>query len=161
MITYDKRFEIINVLNPENQVIREDHDLSHTAFVPPRMVLKDTIAIFRDKENCLTFYDVRRQKFVAKCIFKVHDYQVVGDHLIMRTDYGYKKLVLPFLKESRDGDFLFYTFKNNSLMPNPFTSINDVLPSNKLEPLVEFAVYKSSWSTLNHSAAFLDAGRIT
>ena len=35
------------------------------------------------------------------------------------------------------------------------------IPSNKLEPLVEFSDFLSSWSTLNHTAAFLDVDRIT
>ena len=77
---------------------------------------------------------------MAECLFEVQDYRVVGDYLIIRTDYGYKKLVLPFIQESANGDFLFYK-AINSVLPNPFYSISDFLPRNKLEPLADFASY--------------------
>ena len=77
---------------------------------------------------------------MAECLFEVEDYRVVGDYLIIRTDYGYKKLVLPFKQELANGDFMFYKAINSAL-PSPFSSISDFLPRNKLEPLADFASY--------------------
>ena len=76
---------------------------------------------------------------MAECLFEVQDYRVTGDDLIIRTDYGYKKLVLPFIEESGNG-FMFYK-AINSVLPNTFSSISDFLPRNKLEPLADFASY--------------------
>lgn len=70
------------------------------------------------------------------------------------------KLDLPFSQKSRKGDFQFYTPKN-SVLPNPFTSVNDLIPKSRLEALVEFAFYPSCWSTLHQAAAYMDDGKIT
>ena len=77
---------------------------------------------------------------MAQCIFKVEEYHIVGEFLIIRTSNGYKKLYLPFQGKSKDGDFLFYK-AINSVIPNPLKSISDILPKNKLETLAEFASY--------------------
>ena len=54
---------------------------------------------------------------------------------------------------------MFYT-AIDSVIPNPFTSINDFIPDNDLERLKEFAVYKSCWSNLHHTVAKRDESRI-
>ena len=72
----------------------------------------------------------------------------------------YKKIALPLSQNSKNGDFLFYSAMD-SILPNPFTSINDLLPTNRLESLQEFAIYPSYWSTLHHAAAVMVEGRIS
>ena len=97
---------------------------------------------------------------MAECLFEVQDYRVAGDNLIIRTDYGYKKLVLPFIQESENGDFQFYKAIDSAL-PSPLSSISDFLPKNKLEPLAEFASYPSCQSSLLCAAVLPESGRIT
>ena len=55
---------------------------------------------------------------------------------------------------------MFYSVMD-SVLPNPFTSINDLLPTNRIESLKEFAVYPWRWSTLHHAAAVMVEGRIS
>ena len=98
------------------------------------------------------FYDVSRQKFAAQCdIKKVSSYNVAGDYLIIGTRGDYKKIALPFSQRLRDGDFLFYTALNDSILPNPLTSVKDLIPTNYLERLTDFTVYPSCFS-LSHYA---------
>ena len=83
----------------------------------------------------------------------VYSYHVVGDELIIgRGHENYRqnffKLDLPFSQKSRKGDFKYYAPKN-SVLPNPFTSVNDFIPKSRLEALLEFAFYPSCWSTLH------------
>ena len=74
------------------------------------------IVILIGKDSKLKFYDIYRQKFVAKCdIENVKGFYVVGDDVIIgirensKDKIKYKKIKLPFLPGSKDGDFLFYT----------------------------------------------------
>ena len=67
---------------------------------------------------------------------------------------------LPFSPKARDGDFNFYS-TIDSVFPNPFTSANDLVPSNRLEELTEFALYPSYWSYSHHVASLLEEGRIS
>ena len=98
------------------------------------------------------FYDVYRYKFVAMCnIENVLSYDVAGDFLIIGSRREYKKIALPFSQKLRDGDFLFYTALSNSILPNPLTSINDLIPTNYLEYVTDFTVYPSCLS-LSHYA---------
>ena len=48
----------------------------------------------------------------------------------------------------------------DSVIPNPFTSVNDLIPVNKLDTLIEFAAYPSFWSTLHYVAYVKDEARI-
>ena len=128
--------------------------------VPPKMALNDGIVILKNKDNQLIFYDLQRQKLVAQCYLRVIDYQVAGDYLIIKTSHGWRKLVLPFLPEAMNGDFFLYC-AIDSVLPNPFTSIKDFIPSSKLESLTEFAVFPSCWSSLHHAAISREEGRIT
>ena len=66
---------------------------------------------------------------------------MVGDYLVFRGNNGYFKIILPFLEESGDGDFFCYMSLDNSVLPNPFVSISDFVPKNKLDALNEFASY--------------------
>jgi hypothetical protein len=70
------------------------------------------------------------------------------------------KIDLPFQQKARDGDFLFYT-PIDSILPNPFTSVNDLIPKSRLEVLTEFAFYPSCWSSYHQAAAYLDDGKIS
>ena len=86
---------------------------------------------------------------------------MIGDYLVIRTAFGYKKIILPFLNESGDGDFFFFKPLDNSVLPNPFTSISDFLPKNKQEGLNEFAIYPGFFSSLMVAAVLPEVGRIT
>ena len=66
---------------------------------------------------------------------------------------------MPFSQKSREGDFMFYT-AIDSLIPNPFNSINDFIPTNDLESLPEFFAYKSFWTNLHHAVAKRDESSI-
>ena len=46
-------------------------------------------------------------------------------------------------------------------MPNPFTSIKDLLPANRLETLTEVAIYPSCWSKFHFAAVKMEGGKIT
>ena len=72
-----------------------------------------------------------------------------GDYL------EFKRFALPFSEKVRNGDFIYYS-STDSVLPNPFTSVNDLIPKSRLETLTEFAVYPSCWSSLHHAAAFMD-----
>ena len=54
---------------------------------------------------------------------------IVGDELIIETNEGktFRKICLPFLAEAKKADFLFYK-PTNSVFPNPFTSVTDLIP---------------------------------
>ena len=67
---------------------------------------------------------------------------------------------MPFSAETRQGDFDSYTALD-SIFPDPFTSVNEFIPKNRLETLKEFAAYPSRWSHFHHAVAFLDEARIT
>ena len=77
------------------------------------------------------------------------------------TRSGYKKIYLPFSPRARDGDFLFYKAESDTILQNPFTSIDDVAPSNILQPHIEFMCFPSYWSSLNHAAAVGNETRVT
>ena len=101
-----------------------------------------------------------RQKPVVQCeIENVKDFSIVGDELILTQCRNHKgkfvpgesveriiKLALPFAQKCRDGDFTFYK-AFNSVIPDPFTSIDDYKPKNQLERLSEFASYPNFFST--------------
>ena len=112
---------------------------------PPKLVLGDRIFIVWDKDKKLNFYDVMRQKFVAKLNDKVKDYCVVGDELLVQHEFAgaIKQIHLPFSPKARDGDFLFYSTKPHSIFQSPFTSVDDLIPSNRLQAFDEFAFYPS------------------
>ena len=86
----------------------------------------------------MIFYDIERSKFIATCeIENVQSYCVVGEELIIgigeewtKPKY-FKKITLPFSQESRNADFWFYT-PIDSIFPEPFTSIDDLIPANSL-----------------------------
>ena len=73
-----------------------------------------------------------RQKYIAKCEIEVDeysDYCVAGDELVIKTkDREYKRIYMPFSQKARDGDFIFYSALNDSILQNPFTSVDDVMP---------------------------------
>ena len=85
---------------------------------------------------------------------------MIDDTLFFGKDEKFFGINLPFLPEARNGDFIFYT-ATDSVLPNPFTSVNDFIPANRLQDLIEFACYPSYWSSLHHAAALLDEGIIT
>ena len=67
---------------------------------------------------------------------------------------------MPFMPEARNGDFLFYE-AIDSVLPNPFSSIKDMIPSNRLEILTDIATYPYCFSSLHYSVESKDVGRIT
>ena len=105
----------------------------------------------RTSDFKLKFYDIERRKFIAECKVKsIFNYTVVGDELIVSSGWNYKRISLPFLQKARQGDFLFYD-AIDSVLPNPFTSVYDLLPKNRAEVLKEFAVYPSHYSSSHHA----------
>ena len=56
---------------------------------------------------------------------------------------------------------MFYTALSNSILQNPFTSIDDVIPENRLQAFDEFACYPSCSSSLHQFEVLKDDGRIT
>ena len=94
---------------------------------PPKVVFNDRIIILMNNEGKLMFYDVNRHKFIAQCnIQGIYIYCIAGDDLIYRSYSNYldwKKIALPFMPQSREGDFLFYT-AIDSVLPSPFLSVS-------------------------------------
>ena len=119
------------------------------------------------KKNKVVFYDVGRKQFICECEIKdVQSFCISGDELIVGTGQSwftpkeYKLLALPFSPKARDGDFAFYSANDSSALPNPFTSVNDWLPENRLESLKEFVVYPSAWSSYHHAVGLMEDERI-
>ena len=68
MIGYlDEKFQVYNVLSPDKPVAGEDMKLLNQGGITPKVVLNDRIIILLDEDHKLVFYDVMRQKFIAKC----------------------------------------------------------------------------------------------
>ena len=60
IVAYKDKFEIFNVLSPDKRVLSVKCDLSNSIAAPPIVTFNDRIAIFRDKDNKLIFYDIKR-----------------------------------------------------------------------------------------------------
>ena len=105
----------------------------------------------------LFFYDIERQKFIAECtIENIHSYRVVDEELILRIKkeniMQFKKMALPFSHESRNGDYLHYT-PIESILPNPFTSIDRMLPDTIQGHLQDLMIYPSGLSQYQYAIA--------
>ena len=55
------------MLSPEQPVVSKDMTLKNEEGITPKVVLNDRIIILLDEDHKLVFYDVMRQKFIAKC----------------------------------------------------------------------------------------------
>ena len=86
-------------------------------------------------------------------------YFVVGDELVFKTSDGIKKVDLPFSPKARDGDFLFYSTESHSILQSPLTSVDDLIPANRLQDLNEFAFYPSCKSSLHLCNVLKEDGR--
>ena len=84
---------------------------------------------------------------------------VVGNDLLIIGWHRILQLSLPFCTTSKNGDFFYYK-PIESHLPNPFTSVNQFIPKNRLESLKEFVSYPSYWSTLHHATALMDEQRV-
>ena len=123
----------MNILAPEKIVLSENMELLNGALQPPKLVLTDRIIILLDSTRKLVFYDLKKQRFIAKCeIDDIYRYEVVGDELVIDTfNAGFKRIYLPFSQKARNGDFLFYSATSDTVLPNPFTSVDEFIPANK------------------------------
>ena len=126
----------------------------------PKVAFDDKIIILRSSDFKLKFYDIQRRKFIAECnIDHIYNFSVVGQELIVQSNWSYKKIDLPFSQKARQGDFHFYD-AIDSVFPNPFTSINDFLPKKRSDVIAEFAVYPIYWSGSHHTTMILEEGRL-
>ena len=63
-----------------------------------------------DKEKKPVFFDVKRQKIVAKCeLTSDRGFFVIHDTLFFGNWKDFFGISLPFSPEARTGDFLFYS----------------------------------------------------
>ena len=60
IVAYDNKFEIFNVLSPDKPVLSVKCELSNNIITPPIVTFDDRIAILRDRDNKLIFYDIQR-----------------------------------------------------------------------------------------------------
>ena len=67
---------------------------------------------------------------------------------------------MPFSEKARDGDFLFYS-TIDSFLPSPFSSINHLIPENRLEVLTDVAIYPRRISKFHYAVDSMDDGKIT
>ena len=126
----------------------------------PKLAFDDRIIILRSSDFKLKFYDIQRRKFIAECnIGDIYNFSVAGEELIVQSNWRYKRIDLPFSQNARQGDFHFYE-AIDSVLPNPFTSINDLLPKKRSDVITEFAVYPIYWSSSHHTTMILEEGRL-
>ena len=87
MVAYENKFQIYNVLTPDQVVQTKECELSiNSLYHAPKVVFDDRIVILRSKDGKLIFYDIQRKKFIAKCeIEDIYRYYVYGDELIIKA----------------------------------------------------------------------------
>ena len=70
------------------------------------MVFEDRIIALKNHEERLVFFDVARQKIIAKCEFeKVSTFHKAGDDLIIKAKGEFHKIALPFSQKAKQEDF--------------------------------------------------------
>ena len=67
---------------------------------------------------------------------------------------------MPFSEKARRGDFLFYT-AIDSILPNPFTSHKELIPSKGYESLTDVAIYPQRFSKSHYVAAFMGKEKVS